>query len=194
MQNVVFHCYFLALRPPTLLATTLAMMGSVYRLAGTRLPADRLHITLAMIGGHYEAPQPKLVERVGEVLHDVPLPAQRPVFNQLVRANDRALLTASEPLTFIESFRHDLVRRLGAAGLAADVPPSPPHVTLAHGHQWRTGTERIDPISWRADELVLVESHVGAGRHTLRAHWPLGGVTETVQLPLPLALPEKMAA
>ena len=66
MQNVVFHRYFLALRPPSLLATTLGLMGPVYRLAGTRLPAERLHITLAMIGGTYETPQPRLVERIGE--------------------------------------------------------------------------------------------------------------------------------
>ncbi|MBB4633932.1 2'-5' RNA ligase family protein [Sphingosinicella soli] len=187
MQNVVFHRYLLALRPPTLLATTLALMGPVYRLAGTRLPADRLHITLAMIDGHFEAPQPALVERIGEALHDAALPAQRPVFDQLVRANDRALLTASEPLTLIDGLRDDLVHRLAAAGVDAEVPASPPHVTLAHGRQWRTGTEGIDPISWRADELVLIESHVGAGRHIARAQWPLGKVTEKVQLPLPLA-------
>jgi len=187
MQNVVFHRYFLALRPPTLLGTTLGMMGSVYHLAGSRLPADRLHITLAMIGGTYEAPQPRLVERIGEALHGLRLPAQRPVFDQLVRANDRALLTASEPLTFVESFRHDLVQRLGDAGVAAEVPDSLPHMTLAHGRQWRTGTEGVDPISWRADELVLIESHVGAGRHIARGSWALGEVTEKVQLPLPLA-------
>lgn len=187
MQNVVFHRYFLALRPPQLLATTLAMMGSVYRLAGTRLPADRLHITLAMIGGTFETPQPELVKHVGEALHDLTLPAQRPMFDQLVRANDRALLTASEPLTFVESFRHDLVERLGKAGIAADAPATPPHMTLAHGHQWCTGTEAIDPISWRADELVLIESHVGAGRHVTRGTWSLGEVVEKVQLPLPLA-------
>lgn len=187
MQNVVFHRYFLALRPPSLLATTLALMGPVYRLAGTRLPAERLHITLAMIGGTYETPQPRLVERIGEALHDVPLPAQRPVLDQLVRANDRALLTASEPLTFVESFRQDLVQRLAEAGVAADVPASPPHMTLAHGHQWRTGTEAVDPISWRADELVLIESHVGAGRHITHGSWSLGEVTEKVQLPLPFA-------
>lgn len=187
MQNVVFHRYFLALRPPSLLATTLGLMGPVYRLAGSRLPAERLHITLAMIGGTYETPQPRLVERIGEALHDVALPAQRPVLDQLVRANDRALLTASEPLTFIESFRHDLVQRLAEAGVAADVPASPPHMTLAHGHQWRTGTEAVDPISWRADELVLIESHVGAGRHVTHGSWPLGEVTEKVQLPLPFA-------
>lgn len=187
MQNVVFHRYFLALRPPQLLATTLGMMGSVYHLAGSRLPAERLHITVAMLGGTYEAPQPRLVERTGEVLHDLPLPAQRPVFDQLVRANDRALLTASEPLTFVESFRHDLVQRLAEAGVAAEVPASPPHITLAHGRQWRTGTEEIDPISWRAEELVLIESHVGAGRHVVRGSWSLGEVVEKVQLPLPFA-------
>ena len=50
-----------------------------------------------------------------------------------------------------------------------------PHVTIAYGDQALAEPMPIEPIAWRADEFVLVDSAVGRGRHEVVARWPLTG-------------------
>ena len=47
-----------------------------------------------------------------------------------------------------------------------------PHLTLGY----RIGepfSERVAPVSWTADEIVLIDSHVGRTRHEVLGRWRL---------------------
>jgi len=49
-----------------------------------------------------------------------------------------------------------------------------PHVELARG-QAESVRRRVWPISWRADEFVLIHSLVGLSEHVPIGRWPLAG-------------------
>ena len=48
-----------------------------------------------------------------------------------------------------------------------------PHVTLAYGFNVPADVMRIPPIRFRAEEVVLIASPQGAGKHTQLGQWPL---------------------
>jgi RNA 2',3'-cyclic 3'-phosphodiesterase len=47
-----------------------------------------------------------------------------------------------------------------------------PHMTFAYGEQEIAETP-IEPLRWRAENLVLIDSHVGGHRHEVLGSWPL---------------------
>jgi RNA 2',3'-cyclic 3'-phosphodiesterase len=48
-----------------------------------------------------------------------------------------------------------------------------PHMTLSYRGR-RIADTAIEPVSWRACDLVLIDSHLGAHRHDVLGRWPLG--------------------
>lgn len=48
-----------------------------------------------------------------------------------------------------------------------------PHVTLAYTGEHIVEPQPIEPIRWRSDELFLIRSHQGQGRHEIMGAWPL---------------------
>lgn len=92
----------------------------------------------------------------------------------------------------IEGEREQL-RRLAAAtdaaarraGIDVDVRPYRPHLTLARSDGWTdlhpivAALAGLQSPSWTADDLLLIQSHLGQGprrtaRHEVVAAWPLG--------------------
>ena len=49
-----------------------------------------------------------------------------------------------------------------------------PHLTLGY-RDGEPFQQRIAPIGWRADELVLIHSYLGRTRHEVVGRWPLCG-------------------
>jgi 2'-5' RNA ligase len=49
-----------------------------------------------------------------------------------------------------------------------------PHVTLLYDRQ-SVPEESIAPLGWIAEEIVLVQSHVGESRYTIHGRWSLQG-------------------
>jgi 2'-5' RNA ligase len=65
---------------------------------------------------------------------------------------------------------------LKAAGFDGDTQRRfKPHVTIAYGDQALAEPMAIEPIAWRAEEFVLVDSATGRGRHDVIGRWPLTG-------------------
>ena len=107
------------------------------------------------------------------IVATVALAPFRFVVDRLVGGTHWALLVPSEPVRGIEAFQQRLSVALMIGGLR---PRSGwrfhPHITLRHGAQ--PGLDRpIDPISWTVEDLLLVDSVVGKGRHDVLARWTL---------------------
>lgn len=172
MRHASFRRYFLALRPPRLAAREIGFWRDSFLFGGRPVADERLHLTLFMLGDFERVPHDLLV-RTKAALAEAELPACRIVLDLLTGGHGSALLAPSERL-------HGL-RRL-QAGLAAllaahDIAPAPwwrfsAHVTLLYDHGY-AGQCPIDPVSWTADEIVLVESRVGESRHLTLAEAPL---------------------
>ncbi len=100
------------------------------------------------------------------------------VFDRIEASRDKVLLTGSEPIRGVLRFQEKLCEALGGAGLAPFFPKVPrrtvrPHITLDYRWSGPPGGAPVDPISWRVDDYVLIESVWGQARHIERGRWPL---------------------
>jgi RNA 2',3'-cyclic 3'-phosphodiesterase len=83
------------------------------------------------------------------------------------------VLQGSEGLVAVKEFHqalHIAMRRNGCRGLAKTFTP---HVTLLYDREL-VGLRRIDPVRWRVNEFVLVQSLVGHATHVPLGRWNLG--------------------
>jgi 2'-5' RNA ligase len=128
---------------------------------------DRLHITLLGIGDFPASPS-GLIANLTARMARLSLPACRIVLDRMVFDTKAARLVASERIAALAAAQRRLRDGLGLKRRARFSP----HVTL-HYDPGPGGATWIDPISWRATELVLIESVVGRHLHRLRGRWPL---------------------
>jgi 2'-5' RNA ligase len=128
---------------------------------------DRLHITFLRLGDFPASPSAPVAHLVARMAR-LSLPACRIVLDRMVSDGKAARLVASERIAALASAQRRLRDGLGLKRGARFRP----HVTLHYDPRPRHETW-IDPISWRATELVLIESLVGRHRHLLRGRWPL---------------------
>jgi RNA 2',3'-cyclic 3'-phosphodiesterase len=135
--------------------------------------AGRLHITLAALGA-IDAPQDYLAQLVGWVMATIPPFAFRVAFDELIVGPRSALLKASDPLHGALACQAHVAAMLRDYGVDLPKAAMPvPHVTLGYGYRAPQPTRGIDPISWLVEELVLVRSLVGQGRHVVLGEWRL---------------------
>jgi 2'-5' RNA ligase len=133
---------------------------------------DRRHVTLLELG----PPTSRLDRVIGQTtdLLTASLRRFRVVFDRLVIKPDRSLVTPAEPLAGVERCQEHLFMALAKSGLrlrkghAAD-----PHVTLGYDGGVERPVAPIDPVSWWAEEVVLVRSVVGRHKHEFVERWPL---------------------
>jgi len=172
MTTLLCHRLFLAFRPPLALVAAIGRWRDVTG-AGTAVVADdRLHMTALMLGNFQHTPT-DLIARIADVLSRSMLCRCRIVLDMLVGGPGTTLLVPSEPLRGMEAVQARLAALVAHAGIA----PAPwwrfsPHMTL-HYDSGERGQQPIDPISWTATELVLIESLVGQSRHLTRGRWRL---------------------
>jgi len=155
--------YIFAKPPPEPLASIVALD----RRDPARAP-ELLHNTLLPLGDLALAPAghlPALIEAV--TTFDglaFPLAYDRIVEGERVTklAGNR---TAGAP---VRTFQHRFAAHLARRGIAAARRPAP-HVTLAYRRDGRGDALLPRPIGWRVEEILLVESIVGEGRHVVHA-------------------------
>jgi len=163
---------FFALWPPAELAERMRLIGDELSIAGRRLPAANLHITLAFLGD-------VATERVDELLtigDELP----RPVFTLHLdrvghwhRPRVTWLAPSETPQAAI-----DLYEALQSALRAAELPttdrPFRPHITLARKSR-PPPVRSIEPVVWPVTRLLLVASQLGpqGSEYVTRGEWQL---------------------
>lgn len=159
--------FYLMAKPPAVLAGTIAALDRA-----RDYDAARLHITLARLGEARDLPPAGLLW-LAALLDRAALSTFRVVFDRIAEGERVVALTGAEPMRGAVRAQRGLLRLLSAKGVPTFGPdPFRPHVTIRYRPDGR-GTEAIDPISWRVDQILLVESVVGAGRHVEHGRWPL---------------------
>ena len=169
------HRLFFALLPP---AEVIAAIGEHRASVGlTRgfISDDRLHMTLAITDDHDTGPPPPLTTAAlaaGAAVRSAPIHV---LLDEAVGGAGTIVLRSHEKLDHLFALQRRLASSLSAAG----VPMRRgwrfnPHVTIGY-RRGAPFAAPILPISWRAQDLVLIHSHVGLTRHDILARWPLVG-------------------
>lgn len=169
---------FFAILPDAAVAADLSALGirldRQHGVRGDPMRADRLHITLHVVGEYDERPDEviEMAKRVGNRVKAVPFEV---VFDRAMTFN-----TASNP--YVLRVSHDTDQRIRDFWLnlgmeIANVrpfrePSFTPHMTLSYKGNV-TAEHPIEPVRWTAREFVLINSHVGKTYHEHVGRWPL---------------------
>ena len=132
---------------------------------------ELLHITIQPLGDRLEF-QSELLSLILRIMAIVDAPPFRVVFDRIVDSGRTIALCGSEPTRGAQAFRAALIATLNRHGLSLPPHRFTPHMTIAYQSDG-LGNEDIDPISWRVEEFLLVESIIPEGRHELLGRWPL---------------------
>ena len=135
--------------------------------------AERLHVTCCDLGSFREPPPQDLIEAAMMVAAGLALPSFQIDFSRVMRfrGNEALVLLEDEGVTPLTVFRDALGHALVRAQVPVDFGGAP-HMTLAYGGD--DVSERLaEPVHWVAQEVVLVQSLIGQGRHRHLCRWPL---------------------
>ncbi|MGN6820333.1 MAG: 2'-5' RNA ligase family protein [Sphingomonas sp.] len=128
-------------------------------------PKDRLHITVQPLGFRRNLSNDAIEEAraaADALVH--------PFFHVAFEQVNGGKLEGSEPISGFLAFRAALQKAMSAR-LSYRKHRSTPHITLVYRRL--SGFCRIDAISWRVEEFLLIESVQGEGRHIERGRWQL---------------------
>lgn len=168
------HNLFFAIRPPVEICERMADLAASFAIGGRPMRLDRLHITVLQLVCGDVLPD-GLAEEAAAIAATLDAAPFSVYFNQLVAGERSTLLRSIEPLDALCSFRERLGLLLRQAGLGFRMDqPFNPHVTLLYGNTQAFVTQD-DPIIWRVEEFVLIDSHIGETRHDEVGRWPLLG-------------------
>jgi len=172
---------FFALRPDAATVTRIEAVRDRLRaeqgLLAQPLPVQQLHVTLHHLGDFVRFPQ-ELADKAMAAAATLSAPAFELTLDQALsfkrreaRSRPCVLLAGGEGLVALKAFHAQLVAALKAAGLYRYASFTP-HLTLLYD---AIGVEQqpIEPITWTANEFVLVNSLLGKTEHVVLARWPL---------------------
>ena len=136
------------------------------------LKPQNYHLTLCTIDETVVS-HPFLRQRVANAF-EAGLPAAAVIpFGRIVSRDAGAELVTAGSIAAVRQLYEDLVALLAPHGIAPWYRQSGlrPHITLGYGRH------AFDPVpvawNWTPRELVLIESHVGHGRHRVLQRWQL---------------------
>jgi 2'-5' RNA ligase len=177
--------FFFALRPDAIAIEQILARQSLLceRLSlprRQRLDGVRLHLTIACPGNpirltdQYELALTKAMERLSALAFDVNLVSA-------VRLSGRggefalALVGDEDTRDSTQELRTALADAQRREGIYSTRSRFVPHVTLAYGSNVPVDPMPIPPVRFRAEEVVLIASPQGAGRHIQLGGWRLTG-------------------
>jgi 2'-5' RNA ligase len=162
------HALFFALQPDAAVAAEARRLARELGLT----PNPRPHVSLVGLGGHLEPPSRRWVDRVSAAASRVRAQAFLIELNTLSTFGAGAVvLRGQEGVIGIDMLADAICSALAAEGLGGK-PPAEPHLTVAWSMRF-VPERRVDPVRWMARQLVLIDSHQGAGRHEILGAWPL---------------------
>ncbi len=145
-----------------------------YALAGTPIPAQRLHVTLLSLGHHVDVP-PAVIERARLAAATVAMPAFEVTFNRIEAwpGSQALVLLGDDTAAQVAVLRHALAVVLRRAGVPFDASASfNPHVSLMRGPAM-VEAQTVEAFSWTVQDFALVNSLTGHGRYVQLGQWPL---------------------
>lgn len=154
------QCGYLMIKPPLRIAKAMDALRVTYELS-RKYAIDHLHFTLVRIGDLRLLP-PKTLELIRAALRSLQVEPFEVSLNRI----DRNALVGSN-MRALRDFQRLLVDRLVRAGVDLPDYSFNPHVSLTY-QAWQHRHIKVAPLSWRVDELLLVNSVHGKG------HRPLG--------------------
>lgn len=166
---------YFALWPDTATVKQLHSTASEIRPAcgGRVMRADTLHLTLAFIGDIPRAQIPQLLLLAGEVS----CPAFTLCLDMAALWERQHLIWAGprQPPAELMDLAGQLSSRLQAAGVPVDRRVFKPHVTLIRRCERAFAERDIEPVVWKVNSFVLVESlrESAGARYRVLARWPI---------------------
>lgn len=171
MPQPDFYRYFLAFRPDFALRCWLASLADAAGQQDKRIRGDYFHLTLCVIAELRHRDR-FIVSRVHSALGDQ-LSSCRFWLGRLRGGPNGAAVYAMRRQREIQDFYRTLLACLAERAIWPLHRKSGlrPHVTL--GHDWCAFEPFEQPRQWSPDALLLIESAVGNGVHTVLGRWPL---------------------
>jgi 2'-5' RNA ligase len=150
------------------------------RLAGRLRGPDLLHVTLVRLGGLPEL-DPAILAPASGAGHAIMRRPFRIVFDRAATFRVRRgrqpplVLMTQQPAWEANALRLALMEELALRGVPFDRASSfTPHMTL-HYQAKCVPPRPVPPISWTANEFVLIRSRHGESRHLVLGRWRLPG-------------------
>ncbi|HSI58471.1 MAG TPA: 2'-5' RNA ligase family protein [Ideonella sp.] len=145
-------------------------------LSGGRVKPECLHVTLHWLGDHDDLPH-ELLRRAKDAGGSVEMAPFGVGFDRIGSLGGTGMgglaLTGAAGLKNLRQFQRALAMAMEAAEIGCHIRKRfNPHVSLLYC-QRHVAREPIAPIRWRVDELVLIDSLVGCGKHVDLGNWPL---------------------
>ncbi len=136
--------------------------------------ADLLHMTLLGLWGE-DGQRCVTVPDLCDLLDTFRMQPFDVVFDLVRRSGKHVELVSSRPLAEAITLRQFLIDHLiDRAGVPLKRPSKlRPHVTLHYNSPGEPLKEFINPIRWRVEEILLIESVTGQTRHNTYGRWPL---------------------
>lgn len=164
------HRLFFALLPPE--SAWPAIGGHANAAGESRVPGNRLHMTLAITPVFKQFPQEtarQLIE-LGSGVVTSPVDVS---LEKISAWGDALVLQPGRPIPALADLQDRLETGMARRGLLMDGWSFSPHMTLSYRFHGRPFSARIDPIAWESRDFVLIDSHVGASRYDVLGRWPL---------------------
>lgn len=141
---------------------------------GRAIPARNLHVTLAFLGEVPDARLPSVKACAAAVGTTHPFDLQFDRIEIWGRAHVLCLTTQCVPEPLLKLFER-LRFNLLSEQFEVRHEEYRPHVTLARDVRRRTSEEPIEPIRWRVQDFVLVQSQRGAAgsEYAVLERWSL---------------------
>lgn len=174
------HALFFAILPTTSAARAAFALArdlkSTHSLRGEPMHLSRLHVTLQKLGEFAAAPPADLVARASEAAARIQVAAFELAFDEVLNLGNPAdpvlALSGGTGKEVIEPLWDALRLSLARAGIKSPATPALPHMTLIYGS---SALERqpVPSLCWPVNELVLVHSLLGQGKHRHLGRWRL---------------------
>ena len=173
-QPPALHRLFFALVPPRPLARSIAAGAGWFGRGPGALAAERLHLTIFILDDMIEVP-PGLLDGLREIGASLDMAAMEVVLD-VASGSGRSIALRpghrSDPLARLHAL---LANGAHARGIGARPGYRfAPHLTLGYRID-APFSQPVAPVAWTADEIVLIDSHVGRTRHEVLGRWPLAG-------------------
>ncbi|MEY2926679.1 MAG: hypothetical protein RL367_1156 [Pseudomonadota bacterium] len=169
-RPVSCYRYFFALPvPPEVCADIAEMLEGRFPLS-RRVTGDRLHVPLAILDD-LKGRRPDVAEALADIGRRFKPQPVRLAFDRLAVAKDQVLLVSTEPMPVLLTVQAQLQLAMQKAGFARRKQwRFSPQISLAT-RQGRGHCNWIEPVSWQASELLLIQNQLGAARHHVLARW-----------------------